>query len=59
MGTSITSGIDYAALISPLASGSGTAGNLIDTLYGYSSSGTAASETNPVAALRGCTGIEV
>ncbi len=51
MGTSITSGIDYAALISPLASGSGTAGSLIDTLYGYSSSGTAASETNPVAAL--------
>ncbi|MGH7121246.1 MAG: DUF1217 domain-containing protein [Acetobacteraceae bacterium] len=51
MGTSITSGIDYAALISPLASGGGTAGSLLDTLYGASTSGTASSETNPVAAL--------
>ncbi|MGH7067811.1 MAG: DUF1217 domain-containing protein [Acetobacteraceae bacterium] len=51
MGTSITSGIDYAALISPLAASGGTAGSLIDTLYGYGASGTSASETNPVAAL--------
>ncbi|MGH7102351.1 MAG: DUF1217 domain-containing protein [Acetobacteraceae bacterium] len=50
MGTSILSGIDYAALFSPLASSSG-AGSLIDTLYGYNTTGAAASETNPVAAL--------
>ncbi|MGH7049527.1 MAG: DUF1217 domain-containing protein [Acetobacteraceae bacterium] len=50
MGTSISSGIDYAALISPLASGSG-AGSLIDILDGYNAPGASASETNPVAAL--------
>ncbi|HTU55561.1 MAG TPA: DUF1217 domain-containing protein [Acetobacteraceae bacterium] len=52
MGTSITSGIDYAALITPLSSsGSSEAGSLLDTLYGYSTSSTATSDTNPVAAL--------
>ncbi len=52
MGTSITSGIDYAALISPISSsGSSEAGGLLDTLYGYGTSSTATSDTNPVAAL--------
>lgn len=51
MGTSITAGIDYAALISPLASGGGVAGGLLDALYGYGSSGVATAETNPIAAL--------
>lgn len=51
MGTSISSGINYAALFSPLASGSSGAGGLIDAIYGYATAGAAAAETNPVAAL--------
>jgi Protein of unknown function (DUF1217) len=50
MGTSITTGINYAALFTPLSTSGGAAGGLIDTLYGYSPSG-ASSGTNPVTAL--------
>ena len=52
MSTSITSGIDYAALLAPVSnSGSSETGNILDELYGYSTSGTGTTETNPVAAL--------
>jgi len=50
MGTSITGGLDYAALLAPLTeSSSGTAAGILDTLYG--TSGNSATETNPVTAL--------
>ncbi len=52
MGTSISSGIDYAALLAPLSSSSGgTAATLLDEIYGTSASSTVQTETNPVAAL--------
>lgn len=51
MGTSISSGIDYAQLFSALAPGNGTAGSLIATLYGDHATGVSGSGANPVAAL--------
>jgi hypothetical protein len=52
MSASISSGIDYAALLAPLSSSSsGTASTLLDEIYGYSSSSTTETETNPVSAL--------